>query len=149
MGTTARFAALGGVLIGLTGCFHQGTAGLTGDGLQPSAHQTATTTCDSTIPTVQPITIVLDCANDDAQLLEVHWSHWGTTSATGTANYEQNTCAPSCQSGNYTPEDPVKVTLVDPVAGAHHLRYFSIALVHFDGASPNGRTTETFPLQVP
>jgi hypothetical protein len=68
--------------------------------------------CDgaATAASVRPRTIVLACGDGNAQLIKLHWSTWGGTTATGRGTAVLNDCTPTCVGGTFR-RYPMRVSL--------------------------------------
>jgi hypothetical protein len=73
---------------------------------------------DCTTPNVQPVEIVMSCADRGAILQGLHWTSWTSASAKAVGTLRYNDCTPSCANGqiHYAPD--TRVTLTAPVRGA-------------------------------
>jgi hypothetical protein len=71
-----------------------------------------------TSPSVEPVEIVLACADYGALLEGLHWTSWTATSATAVGTLVYNDCVPNCASGNHHIVPGTTVTLTIPVHGA-------------------------------
>jgi hypothetical protein len=69
-------------------------------------------------PTVEPVEIVLACADYGSILQGLHWTGWTPTRATGVGTYVYNDCTPSCAEGHHHQVPGTQVTLTVPVRGA-------------------------------
>ncbi|MFD7496302.1 hypothetical protein ACFV8T_28600 [Streptomyces sp. NPDC059832] len=100
---------------------------------RPSAHVVAVD-CFSGAR-VRPGDFLLACGDGNNRLIDIHWSHWGPTSAAGTALDAVNDCQPYCAAGKFHTY-PVIVRLDRPEAWKTHpgLRQFTrLHLVYTDG----------------
>ena len=62
---------------------------------------------------VKPSSYVLACADANTYFNSVHWTSWGSKSATATATFVENNCAPTCAGGKFL-KYPAKLTLSQP-----------------------------------
>ncbi|SFY20159.1 hypothetical protein OH786_32925 [Streptomyces atratus] len=84
---------------------------------------------------VRPGDFLLACGDGNNRLIDIHWSHWGPNSATGTALDAVNDCQPYCAAGKFH-SYPVIVRLDRPKTWPSHpeLRQFTrLHLVYTDG----------------
>lgn len=65
------------------------------------------------VPGSRPSLIFIGCATSADMLIEISWSSWTRTGATGKATHGINDCKPSCAQGTYT-YFPVNVRLSHP-----------------------------------
>lgn len=89
---------------------------------------------------VAPRTYVLACADGNTWLQRLHWSHWGSSTATATGSGVVNSCTPSCAAGEPLTY-AVTVTASHPAHGA-----YGRLVVTATGKRPHGvakRTTYT------
>lgn len=63
----------------------------------------------------KPHTLVLSCADGDALLKHLTWSHWSGSKAAGSGIYSANDCKPSCAGGHFK-NYPATVALSQPKA---------------------------------
>ena len=75
----------------------------------------------------KPKAITLTCADGGHYVDEINWTNWNKTGATGTGNFYENLCVPSCAEGEQV-SAPVKITLTDvsPRKGKNYLRTLDI-----------------------
>ncbi|MEU2130479.1 hypothetical protein [Streptomyces sp. NPDC018352] len=86
-------------------------------------------------PQVRPGDFLLACGDGNNRLIDIHWSHWGSKSATGRALDAVNDCDPYCAAGKFHTY-PVIIRLDRPKAWKAHpeLRQFTrMQLVYTDG----------------
>ena len=72
--------------------------------------------CDTgptTGPAIKPSEIFFGCATSADYLGPITWSKWTSTSASGTATHNVDSCQPNCAAGTYT-RFPVAVQLSNP-----------------------------------
>ncbi|MFE7464463.1 hypothetical protein ACFU6R_10195 [Streptomyces sp. NPDC057499] len=84
---------------------------------------------------VRPGEFLLACGDGNNRLTDIHWSHWGPSSAMGTALDNVNDCQPYCAAGKFH-SYPVIVRLDRPEASRSHAdvqRFTRIKLVYTDG----------------
>jgi hypothetical protein len=62
---------------------------------------------------VKPTSYVLACADANAYFNSVHWTSWTSSSASATATFVQNNCAPTCADGKFI-KYPAKLTVSQP-----------------------------------
>ena len=62
---------------------------------------------------VKPSSYVLACADANTYFNSVHWASWGSKSATATATFVENNCAPTCADGKFL-KYPAKLALSQP-----------------------------------
>jgi len=74
---------------------------------------------------VKPTSYVLACADANAYFEAIHWKTWGSTSATASATFVQNDCAPTCVAGKFV-KYPAQLTLAAPVHTTHGLLFSTI-----------------------
>jgi hypothetical protein len=84
----------------LSACGGNGTSGLTGIGKVPVAHDVAIADC-SGHRSVEPVTIVVACADGNQIVEHARWSAWDGTSALGTGVLTTNDCQPTCGAGTF------------------------------------------------
>ncbi|GGV75246.1 hypothetical protein GCM10015535_05490 [Streptomyces gelaticus] len=86
-------------------------------------------------PQVRPGDFLLACGDGNNRLIDIHWSHWGANSATGTALDAVNDCQPYCAAGTFH-SYPVIVKLDHPETWQSHpeqQRFTRLHLVYTDG----------------
>ncbi|MCX4870759.1 hypothetical protein OHU11_03230 [Streptomyces sp. NBC_00257] len=86
-------------------------------------------------PQVRPGDFLLACGDGNNRLIDIHWSHWGPTSAVGRALDAVNDCDPYCAAGKFHTY-PVIVRLDRPETWKTDsgLRQFTrMQLVYTDG----------------
>jgi hypothetical protein len=71
-----------------------------------------------TTPSVEPVEIVLTCADYGVLLQGLHWSSWTSASAEAVGTLKYNDCTPNCAMGKFHYVPGARVTLTDPVRGA-------------------------------
>jgi len=110
------------------------------------ASQVLVTSCGSG-GAVKPASIVLACADGNAQAVKLVWSSWGSSEATGSGDYTVNDCVPSCVAGKFH-EYPAMfiLTKVRTVGGS---QYFTTLEVQFTAGSPFNGTSREFPIDTP
>jgi hypothetical protein len=94
--------------------------------------------CSSQAQT-RPGAYLVDCGDGGNYLAGLHWTGWGTDTATATGSDNVNDCRPNCAAGAFHPY-PVTVTLARPAPWAGHSgtnRYTQLD-VHYTGARPAG-----------
>lgn len=64
-------------------------------------------------PTAHPKDFIVACGDGNSRLVEMHWSQWGPTSATGIGVNVVNDCVPYCAKGTFRGY-PVVVRLDHP-----------------------------------
>jgi hypothetical protein len=72
--------------------------------------------CDTQPPGgsgIRPTMIFFGCATSNDYLGPIGWNSWTSTTATGTATHNINSCQPNCAAGTYT-KFPVEVELTNP-----------------------------------
>jgi hypothetical protein len=87
----------------------------------------------------QPGTYLVDCGDGNNYVTDLHWTGWGTDTATATGSDHANDCQPNCAAGAFH-QFPATVTLTKPEPWAGHpgsSRYTRLD-VHFTGARPAG-----------
>src|SRR4051794_10508557 len=52
-------------------------------------------------PQGRPGDVLLACGHGNTRLIDIHWSHWGPTSAVGRALDAVNDCEPYCAAGKF------------------------------------------------
>ena len=62
---------------------------------------------------VKPANYVLACADANAYFNAIHWTSWTSRSATATATFVQNNCAPTCAAGKFI-KYPARLVLSQP-----------------------------------
>ncbi len=62
---------------------------------------------------VEPSSYVLACADANTYFNSAHWTSWGSKSATATATFVENNCAPTCAGGKFL-KYPAKLALTQP-----------------------------------
>ncbi len=80
---------------------------------------------------VKPSTLVLACADYNAEITKTHWATWGATSGSGTTDFGLNLCVPYCAASKMSYFPGSKVQVSAPVATKHHGRLFSKLVVTF------------------
>lgn len=73
---------------------------------------------------------VLACGDGNALLAKTVWSSWGTKRAVGVADFELNSCQPTCVAGKTVDYRGAKVVLSDVVKTKHGLD-FGVATVTY------------------
>ncbi|MGW2845737.1 hypothetical protein [Streptomyces sp. NPDC001274] len=102
------------------------------------SHETARVVaidCSSN-PQVRPGDFLLACGDGNNRLTNIHWSHWGPSSALGTALDNVNDCQPYCAAGTFHAY-PVIVRLDGPESSRARpdvQRFTRITLVYTDGS---------------
>lgn len=66
----------------------------------PARHRVVVVDCVER-PQVRPHDFVLACGDGNNALTSLHWSHWGTYSATATGVDVVNDCVPYCAAGHF------------------------------------------------
>ncbi len=96
----------------------------------------------------KPKSILLACGDGTNGLVNLKWSHWSTTKATGSGVNAVNDCTPNCVNGKVK-KTRVTVTLSKPIRCAHRKhKVFDHALLRFRGQTgPQSR--QTFVLGCP
>lgn len=89
---------------------------------------------------VRPVSYVLSCADANTYFNAIHWTRWGSGSATGSATYVQNSCEPTCAEGTFE-RYPATLTLSKPV-DTRYGRLFSVIRYRYTVSS-----SSTLPLQ--
>jgi len=62
---------------------------------------------------IKPSSYVLACADANTYFNSVHWTSWASNSATATATFVENNCAPTCAEGKFL-KYPAKLVLSQP-----------------------------------
>jgi hypothetical protein len=84
----------------------------------------------------KPKRITIACGDAGIYLGKLKWSNWGSSSASATGTYNQNTCTPDCAAGHIK-SYPVKVTLSKPkVCSIQANPAFRQAALTYTGARP-------------
>ncbi|MFB7215430.1 hypothetical protein [Streptomyces sp. NPDC056255] len=86
-------------------------------------------------PQVRPGDFLLACGDGNNRLIDIHWSHWGSNTATGRALDAVNDCDPYCAAGKFHTY-PVIIRLDRPESWKAHpeMRQFTrMQLVYTDG----------------
>ena len=78
-------------------------------------------------PAVRPTSFVLACATGNDQLVNIHWSEWAGSVATGTGEHWYNSCNPNCASSRtwITTAAGIKLSYVVPTANGPIFRTLS------------------------
>jgi hypothetical protein len=85
---------------------------------------------DCEIPEYKPETILLTCADGGWMVHKIRWNTWGIKGATGTGNFSENLCEPSCAEGKRVEEKVnVKLSQLTPYKGKFYLRTLDINTV--------------------
>ncbi|WP_042377558.1 hypothetical protein [Streptacidiphilus melanogenes] len=87
----------------------------------------------------QPGTFLVACGDGNNYLSGLHWTDWGSATATATGTDNANDCTPNCAAGAFH-QFPATVTLTKPEPWAGHpgsTRYTELD-VHYTGARPTG-----------
>ena len=74
--------------------------------------------------------VVIACADANAELLRTRWSSWTRTAATGTTDWAQNLCTPTCAASRITDFPNSGVRLSEPTETSHGL-VFETVTVHY------------------
>jgi hypothetical protein len=80
------------------------TIGSAGAGLLSwhQAHMSSTTIFDCTSQaSTAPSTFVLSCADENSLVKDLHWTNWGSATATATGLGSWNDCTPDCAGGTW------------------------------------------------
>jgi len=86
----------------------------------------------------KPKRITIACGDAGIYLGKLKWSNWGSSSASATGTYNQNTCTPDCAAGHIK-SFPVKVTLSKPKACSIQANpAFRQAALTYTGSHPQG-----------
>ncbi len=96
---------------------------------------------------MRPPSIVLACADGNAQVVHLAWASWGPAQATGSGDYAVNDCLPTCPGGTFH-RYPATITLTT-VKTTPHGRYFTILTVEPTAESPFSGPSRDFLLDVP
>ncbi|MET7684800.1 hypothetical protein [Streptomyces sp. NPDC005423] len=97
---------------------------------------------------VRPADYVLACGDGNSRLTSLHWSSWGSDSATATGVNAVNDCRPYCAAGRFH-DYPVVVRLDSPQSWKKQpqVQHFTRMTLEYTGARPAGFPREvTFPL---
>jgi hypothetical protein len=88
--------------------------------------------------TVKPKAFTITCADGNDGLVQLKWSHWGTT-ASGKGTEEINTCNPNCAEGHFK-KYGVDVSLFRVKPWPHHSgqRYYTRMSLTYTGKVPHG-----------
>jgi hypothetical protein len=100
--------------------------------------------CNQAQPTAQiaPSSIVLACGDGNAGFLNLTWSSWTPTAASGTGTYYFNTCTPDCAQGTFVFE-PTTLVLHKPVATSAGVQFTTVTFTYANPGAPGGVTTTT------
>ncbi|MDA8291041.1 MAG: hypothetical protein M0Z33_05090 [Actinomycetota bacterium] len=71
---------------------------------------------------VRPAGYVLACADANTYFTSMHWTSWTRTTASASATFVANDCAPTCVGGTFV-RYPATVTLASPKVTAHGLLF--------------------------
>ena len=84
-------------------------------------------TWDCEYPAHKPNAITFTCADGGLYVDQITWKTWDKSGATGTGNFFENLCEPSCAEGEQV-SAPVNITLTDltPRKGKYYLRTLDI-----------------------
>ncbi len=87
-------------------------------------------TWDCEYPEYKPKAITLTCADGGLYVDRIRWTSWSQKGATGSGNFYENLCEPSCAEGKQVSEE-VKIKLSDltPRKGKFYLRTLDIETV--------------------
>jgi hypothetical protein len=80
---------------------------------------------------VRPSTLVLACADYNAELTKTHWATWGATRGSGTTDFGLNLCVPYCAASKVSFFPGSKVQVSAPVMTKHHGHLFSKLVVTY------------------
>ncbi len=107
-----------------------------------SSKQVQVTDCNRAL--YKPQTIVLACGDGNMGLVNLKWSRWSQSHASGSGVYAYNTCTPSCASGRLK-RIGATVTLSKPIRCKHASHeVFDKANVRYRGKrGPYSRQTFT------
>lgn len=75
----------------------------------------------------EPASYVLACADDNSELLKIHWTTWSSSIATGSAIYSFNDCNPYCAAGKFV-SYPAQVRLSSPRTTTHGLLFTEVTI---------------------
>ncbi|MFZ0666051.1 MAG: hypothetical protein WAM97_09865 [Acidimicrobiales bacterium] len=96
-------------------------------------------------PAVRPTRVIITCGS--MGLMDMAWSTWTPSRATGTGELWQSTCTSKCGLMSQVNEFPASITLYD-VVQINDKPFFSMLKVDYSGAGPNGQKVANFRLPV-
>lgn len=98
-------------------------------------------------PGTRPSAVTLSCGDGSDGLQNLTWSAWGAATATGTGQFYENTCTPSCAQGK-DQDYQVNVTL-SKVKVASGQSYFTQASIQWISSKPDNGTQTVYGLETP
>jgi hypothetical protein len=110
------------------------------------ANQVVVTPCGYD-PVIKPSSIVLACADGNAQVVNLTWSSWGSSEAMAAGDYAVNDCVPTCVGGKFR-QYPATIILAN-VKTIQGRQYFTTLTVQFTAESPSNARTLEYPLDTP
>ena len=96
---------------------------------------------------VEPTSITVTCADNGIGVQDVVWTSWTASSASGNGTVWEKTCKPDCASGPIGMY-PASIS-VSGVKATSVGNLFTRMTVTYQGAGPNGHTTDQFGLPLP
>ena len=93
-------------------------------------------------PAVEPVSIVLACADGNASLTHLVWSLWNVSTASATGVYIHNTCTPNCAQGTFV-SAPSNVVLSYPIETQVGREFSTVTYSYADPTAPGGQVTQT------
>jgi hypothetical protein len=98
---------------------------------------------------VEPVSIVLACADGGMSLTNVVWSTWTAGGATGTGRVSAKECKPSCAEDGKILHYPAAITLSGVKKTPTDGLLFSLVSVTYTPANPSAPAIHNFPLPMP
>lgn len=102
------------------------------------------------VVTQEPASIIIACADDGLSLVNLRWSSWSDTSASGAGTLRDNLCTPDCAAGTIATY-PASVTLSGVVETQSGPVFTEASLSYPDGGPTNvaGQAMTQFTLWYP
>ncbi len=86
---------------------------------------------------IEPVSVLLACADGTWEMEGLSWSWWGSRTAFGTGVVDVNNCEPDCAQGTFIAY-PIRVKLSEPVRAESGELYFThIRLFYLEKKQPN------------
>ena len=96
---------------------------------------------------VEPTSITVACADNGIGVQNATWTSWTSSGATGVGKVWENSCTPDCVTGTVgTYPASIALSGVEPTSVGD---LFSQMSVTYQGAGPDGHTTDRFDLPLP
>lgn len=93
--------------------------------------------CGQGAPLVQPISMVLTCADNGEVAAQLHWTSWTGTRAAATGVVTWRSCATLCVQPHWA-STSADITLTDPVHEPGAGVLFTVLTMHVTGQTPQG-----------